>query len=274
MGLADRRTRDLRLNAVEAEGAVDPGFLQLEDVRKRFGGIRAVNGVTTKVRESEFIGLIGPNGSGKSTLFNLISGVYPPDSGAISFRGERIQGLDPWDIFARGIVRSFQNPRLFPGMTVLENALVPPRNQMGERVMHAPFPHRWEEQELSLARAALETLGRNQLQDVRLNWATDISGGQMKLLEASRAMMGEPRLLLLDEPTAGVAPKLATEIFETIVALRRSLGLTFMIIEHRLEVLLEYVERVLVMHEGALIFDGSPEAAVNDPRVIDAYLGE
>jgi branched-chain amino acid transport system ATP-binding protein len=207
-------------------------------------------------------------------LFNLISGVYRPDSGAIAFRGERIDGFDPWKIFALGVVRSFQNPRLFRGMTVLENALVPPRNQTGERVTRAPFPERWAEQEVSLANAALETLMQNQLQEVRLNWATEISGGQMKLLEASRALMGEPSLLLLDEPTAGVAPKLATEIFDRIVALRGALGLTFLIIEHRLEVLLEYVERVLVMHEGALIFDGSPSAAVNDPQVVDAYLGE
>jgi branched-chain amino acid transport system ATP-binding protein len=251
-----------------------PPFLQFADVRKRFGGIIAVDGVTTEVDQGEFVGLIGPNGSGKTTLFNLISGVYPPDSGAITFRGERIDGLDPWEIFARGVVRSFQNPRLFRGMTVLENVLVPPRDQKGETVLHAPFPKRWEDQEKALARAALETLGQNQLQDVRLNWATDISGGQMKLLEASRAMMGEPKVLLLDEPTAGVAPKLATEIFERIVALRREHGLTFLIIEHRLEVLLEYVERVLVMHEGKLMFDGAPSAAVDDPRVIDAYLGE
>jgi branched-chain amino acid transport system ATP-binding protein len=251
-----------------------PPFLQLADVRKRFGGINAIDGFTTKVDQGEFVGLIGPNGSGKTTLFNLISGVYPPDSGAITFRGEPIDGLDPWVIFARGVVRSFQNPRLFRGMTVVENVLVPPRDQKGERVLHAPFRKRWEDQETALARAALETLGQNQLQDVRLNWATDISGGQMKLLEASRAMMGEPKLLLLDEPTAGVAPKLATEIFDRIAVLRRERGLTFLIIEHRLEVLLEYVERVLVMHEGKLIFDGAPSAAVNDPLVIEAYLGE
>lgn len=251
-----------------------PEILRLEAVRKHFGGIRAVDGLSARVDEGELAGLIGPNGSGKSTLFNVISGVYRPDAGTVTFRGERIDGLDPWEIFERGLVRSFQNPRLFLGMTVLENALVPPRNQRGERVENAPFRSRWEGQEVALATDALETLVRNQLQAVPLNWATDISGGQMKLLEVSRAMMGEPRLLLLDEPTAGVAPKLATEIFEAIVALRREHGLTFLIIEHRLEVLLEYVERVLVMHEGKLIFDGPPEAAVNDARVVDAYLGE
>lgn len=243
-------------------------------MRKHFGGIRAVDGVTVGIGEGEIVGLIGPNGSGKSTLFNVISGVYKPDAGTIAFQGEHIEGLDAWDVFARGIVRSFQNPRLFRGMTVLENALVPPRGQMGEKVVHAPVRRRWEGQEIALAKDALRILRRNQLQDVRLNWASEISGGQMKLLEVSRTMMAEPKLLLLDEPTAGVAPKLAGEIFDEIAALRREHGLTFLIIEHRLEVLLRAVERVLVLHQGRLLFDGKPDEAVEDSAVIDAYLGE
>ncbi|MEE9163215.1 MAG: ABC transporter ATP-binding protein [Thermoplasmata archaeon] len=248
-------------------------LLRIDDVRKHFGGIRAVDGLTADVEEGTLVGLIGPNGSGKSTLFNVISGVYKPDGGRVLFRDERIDGLNPDEIFARGVVRSFQNPRLFAGMTVLENALLPPRGQIGERVVNALFPERWSDQEVSLAEAALENLGRHQLDGVRLNWATDISGGQMKLLEVARAMMGEPRILLLDEPTAGVAPKLATEIFEAILALQKEHDLTFLVIEHRLNVLFDYVERVLVMHEGGLIFDGHPDDARNDPRVVESYLG-
>jgi branched-chain amino acid transport system ATP-binding protein len=225
------------------------------------------------VEEGTLVGLIGPNGSGKSTLFNVISGVYNPDGGRVLFRDERIDGLDPDEIFSRGIVRSFQNPRLFAGMTVLENALLPPRDQIGESVVNAPFPDRWSDQELSLAEEALDNLSRHQLDGVRLNWATDVSGGQMKLLEVARAMMGEPRLLLLDEPTAGVAPKLATEIFEAIVALQKEYSLTFVVIEHRLSVLFDFVERVLVMHEGKRIFDGTPEDCVKDPKVLESYLG-
>src|SRR5947208_4086067 len=255
-------------------GRALPDFLRLDDVRKRFGGIRAVDGVTTSVREGELVGLIGPNGSGKSTLFNVITGVYAPDAGSITFRGDRVDTLDPWEIFAKGVVRSFQNPRLFRGMTVIENALVPPREQAGERLVNAPIPKRWEAQEVTLTEDALETLARNQLDAVRLNWATEVSGGQMKLLEVSRATMGRPRLLLLDEPTAGVASKLAEEIFQTIVRLREEHGLTFVVIEHRLEVLFDYVERVLVMHQGKILFDGKPEAAVEDEAVVDAYLGE
>lgn len=248
-------------------------ILRLDGVRKHFGGIRAVDGATAQVDEGELVGLIGPNGSGKTTLFHVITGVHKPDAGSIEFLGERIDGLEPHEIFARGVVRCFQNPRLFGGMTVMENALVPPRDQIGEQALRAPFPKRWSAQELGLAAAALQTLAAQQLAGVKANWSTEISGGQMKLLEVSRALMGEPRLLLLDEPTAGVAPKLAGEIFEGIVRLQKDLGLTFVVIEHRLEVLFDYVERVLVMHEGKVIFSGHPDEAVKSADVVDAYLG-
>ena len=252
---------------------MDP-ILRLDGVQKSFGGLRAVDGVTAGVRTGELVGLIGPNGSGKTTLFNVISGVYRPDGGTIAFKGERIDGLEPHAIFARGIVRCFQNPRLFSGMTVMENAMVPPRGQVGERVTAAPLPRRWADQEGRLAAKALQTLAAQQLVEVKGSWASEISGGQMKLLEVSRALMGEPQLLLLDEPTAGVAPKLAREIFDGIVGLQRDLGLTFVVIEHRLDVLFDYVERVLVMHQGKVIFDGGPKDAAKDPAVVDSYLGE
>ena len=252
---------------------MDP-VLRLENVDKRFGGLRALDGVSAGISEGELVGLIGPNGSGKTTLFNVISGVLPPDGGTIHFRGDRIDGLEPHAIFGRGIVRCFQNPRLFGGMTVMENALVPPRDQIGERLTRAPLPRTWSAQETQLAAKALKILAAQQLSGVRGNWATEISGGQMKLLEVSRALMGEPQLLLLDEPTAGVAPKLAREIFDGIVRLQRDLGLTFLVIEHRLDVLFDYVTRVLVMHQGKVIFDGDPKAAAKDPAVVDSYLGE
>lgn len=256
------------------EGKALATILRVQGLRKQFGGIRAVDGVSFDIDEGGLVGLIGPNGSGKSTLFNLVSGVIRPDGGQVLFRGGRIDGLDPNEIFSRGLVRSFQNPRLFLGMNVVENTLVPPRDQKGEVVVNAPLPSRWKGQELELAQHGLDTLNKHQLTQVRLQWATDLSGGQMKLLEVSRALMGEPKMLLLDEPTAGVAPRLAEEIFDTIGVLRTEGGLTFLVIEHRLEILLARVDRVLVMHQGRIIFDGSPADAVRDPAVVDAYLGE
>lgn len=249
-------------------------ILELKSVRKYFGGVHAVDDVSAQVKPGELVGLIGPNGSGKSTLFNVVSGVYKPDSGEIYFQGERIDGLEPYEIFSKGLVRSFQNPRLFFGMNIVENVMLPPRNQKGERLEAAPFQGVWADQEKELATKGLGILERMQLRHVALNPATEISGGQMKLLEMSRSLMGEPKLLLLDEPTAGVAPKLAREIFDTIKKLRNEYGLTFVIVEHRLDVLFDYVERVLAMNQGKIIADGTPDEVAADKGVIAAYLGD
>ncbi|MGD0478259.1 MAG: ABC transporter ATP-binding protein [Nitrososphaerales archaeon] len=249
-------------------------MLVLKNVVKTFDALRAVDGVSLEVKKGSIIGLIGPNGSGKSTLFNSIAGFYKPDGGEIYFEGKLINGLKSNEIFDRGIVRSFQMPRLFTGMTVLSNALVPPRNQKGEKTRYAPFHRSWRDQEIANARKSLKVTTDIHLDEVIRNLATDISGGQMKLLELARSLMGEPKLLLLDEPTAGVAPRLAEEIFEGIVSLRNEFGITCFIIEHRLELLFDYVEHIFVMHQGKILAEGTKEEILNNEMVVKVYLGD
>lgn len=249
-------------------------MLKLIDVVKSFGGLRAVDGVSLEIEKGGLVGLIGPNGSGKTTLFNVIAGVYKPERGQIYFEGKRIDGLTPDEVFQRGIVRSFQFPRLFRGMTVLCNTLVPPRDQIGEKIRYAPIHRIWTPQEISNAEEALKISRTLQLDGVLTNLATDISGGQMKLPEIGRALMGEPKLLLLDEPTAGVALKLAREIFERIINLKEEFGLTCLIIEHRLELLFDFVKHIAVMHKGEIIAEGTRDDILNNETVIKVYLGD
>jgi branched-chain amino acid transport system ATP-binding protein len=249
-------------------------FLKIDDVYKFFGGLAAVNGVSLELEEGVIAGLIGPNGSGKTTLFNLITGVLRPDKGAIYFRGVRIDGLKPHEIYRHGIVRSFQIPRVFNKVTVSENFMLPPKNQRGENPFIAPFHRLWRKQEESLAEKAADLIEKLNLTQVYKTWSTNISGGQMKLTEIGRALMEKVYLVLLDEPTAGVAPNLAHEIFRFIREIRDMYGITFFIIEHRLDVLFKYVEKVFVMHQGKIIAEGSPEEIGKNPLVIEAYLGE
>jgi branched-chain amino acid transport system ATP-binding protein len=209
-----------------------PDLLTIHQVSKSFESLLAVNQVSLSVQPGQIVGLIGPNGSGKSTLLNLISGVLRADSGRISFDGQDITRRSAAKIFQLGLVRSFQDPSLFFRMTVLDNSLLPVKHQAGENPARAPFHRLWTKQETGLAAAAGKTLGELQLDKHYQVRASDLSGGQMKLLELGRSLMGEPKLLLLDEPTAGVAPKLAYTIFEEIERLRRTLGLTFCAISH------------------------------------------
>ncbi|MGA2789609.1 MAG: ABC transporter ATP-binding protein [Candidatus Bathyarchaeia archaeon] len=248
-------------------------LLRTQDLVKTFGGLNAVDHVSIEVDEGALIGIIGPNGSGKTTLFNLISGAIKPTSGKIYFKQERIDGLEPYEAFARGIVRSYQIPHLFYGMTVRENTLVPPRSQIGERILRAPFPTSWIDQETQLTKKSLDLLTFLQMNHLFGAIATDLSGGQSKLVEIGRAMMGEPSMLLLDEPTAGVTPNLATEIFENIASLRKRYNLTILIIEHKLEILFNYVQHAFVMDKGKIIYSGSPSEVSKDPKVVEAYFG-
>lgn len=248
-------------------------LLRIENLVKAFGGLHAVDGVSFEVEPGRLVGIVGPNGSGKTTLFNLISGAVQPTAGRIYLNEKRIDGLQPYEIFRRGIVRSYQIPRLFYGMSVRENSLLSPRDQIGESVLKAPIYSSWVRQEHELTGRSMELLEMLQLERLAGESASNLSGGQQKLLEIGRALMGNPSVLLLDEPTAGVSPKLAVEIFERIVDLQERLKLTFLVIEHRLEVLFDYVESVHVMDKGKIIYSGSPSEVSKDQGVIDAYLG-
>lgn len=251
--------------------------LRTEDLRKSFGGIRALDGVSITIREGEFVGLIGPNGSGKTTLFNVISGVYKPDSGRVYLFDKDVTGYSPHQLYRLGLVRGFQVPRLWGKMLVVENAAAAARERPGagpvSSVVRRREWQRWEaDDEKGLSGMVHRVLEKMKIFHVALNRATELSGGQMKLLDISRALLGEARVLLLDEPTAGVAPKLSRDIFEVLEKLNRE-GLTIFVIEHRLEVLFDFVERVIVMHEGRVLTEGTPEEVAKDPRVLDAYLG-
>lgn len=251
----------------------DDAILKAEKVSKSFGGIRAVNGVSLAARRGGITGLIGPNGSGKSTLFNIISGAESKFDGTIIFDGRKINGLSPHEIFELGLGRTFQIPRLFAGMTVLENSMVAGKKQRGEDPLVALFPKRWEPDEMELAKRDKDQLNALEISHIYDKLSSEISGGQMKLLQLANALTGDPKMLLLDEPTAGVAPRLAQDIFESIERQSKEKGTTFFIIEHRLEVLFRHVEQVFVMHEGRILAGGKPTEIVKNQEVIDAYLG-
>jgi branched-chain amino acid transport system ATP-binding protein len=249
-------------------------LLSVHDVRKSFERLQAVDGVSLSVTKGKIVGLIGPNGSGKSTLFAMIAGALSADSGRIEFDGQDITHRSPDQIFQSGLVRSYQNPSLFSRMTVLDNALLPVKEQRGENPALAPVHRTWREQERAIASAVGALLDRVKLRHHYANLASDLSGGQMKLLELGRSLNGDPKLLLLDEPTAGVAPKLARDIFEHIEDLRRSQGLTFLIIEHRLEVLFEFVDDMYVMHAGRVVAHGSASEIAANAQVREIYFGD
>ena len=220
------------------------------------------------------IGLIGPNGSGKSTLINMIAGTINVTSGEIWFDGTNITALSSDRIFQQGVVRGYQDPSLFFKMTVLDNVLLPVKDQTGENPWYAPWRRTWEREEAENARRAATVLEQVLLREHFGKLASDLSGGQMKLLEIARALMGDPMLMLLDEPTAGVAPNLAYDIFKQIARLQIDYGITFLIVEHRLEILFDFVDYVYVMHMGALLAEGTAEQVADNQTVREVYFGD
>ncbi|NOZ88673.1 MAG: ABC transporter ATP-binding protein [Crenarchaeota archaeon] len=256
-----------------AETAAGDYILVTENIRKTFGGLVAVDNVSIKIRRASITLLIGPNGSGKSTLLNVISGFYKPDSGRVIFEGVDVTGRPPHELYHMGLARTFQVPQPFYKLTVLENVLLAARNHPGERFT-APFTRpRWLPVEEELVDQAFEVLRLVNLAHLWDHPAGMLSGGQMKLLEIARTLMSGAKLLLMDEPIAGVNPTLAHEILRFITRLRDEKGITFFIIEHRLDIAMRYVDYVYAMARGRVIAEGKPEEVVSNPAVIESYLG-
>ncbi len=249
-------------------------ILEVENVVKSFDGVRAVSGCSLSVRGRTITGLIGPNGAGKTTLFNLITGFLKPTSGHILFQGERIDGLPPHRIFHRGIVRTFQIPRELKTMTVLENLMLVPPNQVGEQIWNPLlFGFRVSRQERVIYEKALEVLEFVDLVHLRDEYAANLSGGQKKLLELARTLMTDPAMILLDEPGAGVNRVLMRKLVDNIETLCLELGITFFVIEHDMDLITRLCNPVIVMSQGELLAEGTPEEIKQDERVLDAYLG-
>ncbi|TET93800.1 ABC transporter ATP-binding protein [Candidatus Aerophobetes bacterium] len=248
-------------------------MLEVVDLEKNFGGIKAVDGCSLKVEQGSITGLIGPNGAGKTTLFNLITGFYEPDAGEIWFSGERIGGLSPHKIARRALTRTFQIPRELKEMTVLENLMVVPENQVGERIWNSFFrPGVVRRQERELRDEALEVLEFVELIDLANEYAKNLSSGQKKLLELARTLMAEPKMILLDEPGAGVNPTLMKKLTRNIENLRQR-GKTFFLIEHDMDLIMNLCDTVIVMNKGRQLAEGTPDEIKKNESVLEAYLG-
>ncbi len=249
-------------------------ILAVADVHRSFGGIRAVDGATLDVATSSITALIGPNGAGKTTLFNVLTGFYRGDRGDVRFMGEPVLGLPPHAIAQRGMVRTFQITKALSRMPVIDNMMLAAPDQPGEKLRNAlirPGASRRREQEVRAeSMELLETFNLAKLAD---EYAGTLSGGQRKLLELARALMARPRLLMLDEPMAGINPTLGKRLLDHMARLRKAEGVTFLFIEHDMDVVMKQSDRVIVMAEGRVISVGSPHEVRADKKVIDAYLG-
>ena len=247
-------------------------LLGVSGVVKQFGGIRAVDGASFEVAEGSITALIGPNGAGKTTLFDVVTGFQRGDRGSVRFAGEEVLRRPAYAIARRGMVRTFQITKALAAMPVIDNMMLAAPEQPGERLrglLRVAAARRREREVQEQAVELLEVFG---LERVAADYAGTLSGGQRKLLELARALMAQPRLLLLDEPMAGINPTLGRRLLDHMQRLRER-GMTFLFIEHDMEVVMNHSDRVIVMAEGRVIAAGEPRRVREDPAVIDAYLG-
>ena len=248
--------------------------LKVTDLTKDFGGLRAIDNVSFEVGKGEFVGLIGPNGCGKTTTFNCISGLLEPSKGEVEVFEQNATVLRPDEIQKLGLPRTFQHTRLWRQMTTIENLLIPPRNQYGDSPFYGILSHFFKDEENARVARAYDTLAELEITHMAHNLTSELSGGQSKLVDIGRALMGEPELLLLDEPVAGVAGPLAEKIFNNLREIVSQKGISIFVIEHNMDFILRRGgDRIIVMDQGKVLMQGTPDEVKDSKEVIEAYLG-
>ena len=254
---------------------MNDNLVKVENLNKSFGGLRAINNCSIEIKENSITGIIGPNGSGKSTLFNLITGNLKPDNGSVFYNGVDITGKEPYELFNLGILRTFQIAHEFTNLTVIENLMMVPGNQMGEKLITSIFTrNKFKKQENEIKEKALDVLKFLKIDHLINEKAGNLSGGQKKLLELARTMMVDAKIVFLDEVGAGVNKSLLKEISDSILKLNEERKYTFCIIDHDIDFITKLCDPVIVLAEGKVLFQGTAEEVKDNNEVIDSYLGK